>query len=422
MKKTIGIMCVLFVLFSSTMVFAGGNSDAKSDGPVEVTFWSLFTGGDGEFFDAMVEEFNRTHPDIVVKADTAKFDNYYTKLTAALSSKTAPDVVVIHQSNLITYKEGNTLIGLNDLLDEAGAPMSDFVPAAIDPVTYDGEVYALPLDVHPIILYYNTELFAKAGITEPPQSFEEFIAAAEAVEAMGTTGLAMDNTTATYKAFTLTRYFISGLGQLGTTVLTDDNMKANFNNANGVRLVQDIIDLVNKYGVVPSGYDYDTSVTDFKLGKAGMHINGVWVTGTLENQPGLEFAAMPFPPLYGKSVAVSGSHTLAMPVQKKADAATQAAAIEFMLWMTENGDMWAKAGHIPIRSSVFEKEEFKALPYRADYAEAAYNVVNAPQIPAWEEINNTLSDMLEYAVATNQDAKTAVAEMEKTVNDILSRY
>ncbi|MFI3258056.1 MAG: ABC transporter substrate-binding protein, partial [Spirochaetales bacterium] len=367
MKKIIGIVCIL-LCFGSMFVFARGSSDNSST-VTEIKFWSLFTGGDGEFFDAMVEEFNRTHPDIRVTSDTVKFDNYYTRLTAALTSKTAPDVVVIHQSNLLPYEQGGTLIALDSLLEDANAPLSDFVPAALDPCRYEGVLYALPLDVHPIILYYNTELFEKAGITKPPQTFEEFVAAAEAVEATGSIGLSMENTTAASNAYTLARTFISGLAQLGGSVLTTDNSKADFNNASGIQVVGDIIDLVNKYGVVPKGYDYDTAVTDFRLGKAGMHINGVWVTGTFESQADLNFAAIPFPPLYGEQVALAGSHTLALPVQKTSDPQKLAAAVEFMLWMTEHGELWAKAGHIPIRTSVFEKEAFTSLPYRADYAD-----------------------------------------------------
>ena len=138
-------------------LWAAGARESQAKGPIEVTFWSLFTGGDGEFFDAMVDEFNRTHTDIVAKTDTVKFDNYYTKLTTALSANNAPDVVVVHQSNLLGYVPRGVFMPLDDLLAKNNAPLDDFVAAPLDAVKYDGKTYALPVDVPALIMYYNLD-------------------------------------------------------------------------------------------------------------------------------------------------------------------------------------------------------------------------------------------------------------------------
>ena len=98
------------------------------------------------------------------------------------------------------------------------------------------------------------------------------------------------------------------------------------------------------------------------------------------------------------------------------------AAAKFIIWMTQHGEMWAKAGHIPTMLSVREKREFKALPYRAGYVAAAESVIAAPNTGAWQEIYDNLSDMLEAAVAQNQNGVQTVAGMEKKVNEILSSY
>ena len=163
-------------------------------------------------------------------------------------------------------------------------------------------------------------------------------------------------------------------------------------------------------------------MTDFRLGKTAFYINGVWATGALEKQTGLNFAAVPFPALMGKAGAWAGSHTLAIPVQRKTDPKKVEAAAKFIIWMTQHGEMWAKAGHIPTMLSVREKREFKALPYRAGYVAAAESVIAAPNTGAWQEIYDNLSDMLEAAVAQNQNGVQAVAGMEKKVNEILASY
>jgi len=420
-SRTIAVL--LISALCAAAAFAGGKSESAPGKPVEVTFWSLFTGGDGEFFDAMVAEFNRTHPDIVAKTDTVKFDNYYTKLTTALSAKNAPDVVVVHQSNLLMYVPKGVLYPLDDVLAKMNAPLGDFVEAPLNACRFDGKLYSLPLDVHALIMYYNNDLFAKAGIAKVPQTAAEVVAAAQAVQkATGAMGLAVDNTTAKYKAYTLTRLFMSLLEQQGVSILSADNKKANFNNPAGEQALKALVDMVNAYKITSPGLDYDGAVNAFKLGKAGMHFNGVWATGAFEQQPGLNFTAVPLPPMLGKSAAWAGSHTLAIPVQKTMDPKKIEAAATFILWMTEHGELWAKAGHIPTRKSVASKSEFTSLPHRKDYVAAAASAISAPRSPGWDEVYTNLSDLLEAAVAKNKDVKPTLAEMESAVNKILAAY
>jgi multiple sugar transport system substrate-binding protein len=395
---------------------------ALSAKPREVKFWTLFTGGDGEFFDAMVKAYNASQSDVIMKADTVKFTDYYTKLTASLAAKTAPDVVVCHASNLVNYVPNNVFVPLDSYIAKANVNLSDFEAAALKGCTFNGKLYALPLDVHPLIMYVNKDLLKKAGIDKIPTTYDDVLADAKLVqEKTGAIGIACDDTTATYKAYTFTRVFMSYLKQQGLTYLDATNKKANFNNDQGVKAYQLINDMVNKNGVTPKGLDYDSSVADFKLGKAAFHFNGVWATGTFEEQKDLNFVAVPFPAAFGNNAAWTDSHTFAVPVQRKLDQQKVLDVVKFMDWMTSHGEMWAKAGHIPTRKSVVAKAEFQSLAHRKDYASAAKTVFTPPATPKWAEIYDLTSDCLEAAVAKNADAKTALADMETKVNAVLSR-
>lgn len=408
-------------LLAVFMLLAGMALGAQTQ-KIEINFWSLFTGGDGAFFDAMVKEFNESQNEIVMKTDTVKFDNYYTKLTAALAAKNAPDVVVMHQDRLSNFVPSGVLLPLNDYLKKVGVDMSSFEAAPLTSTTFDGKVYAIPMDVHPLIMYYNTELFAKAGVTKAPESLDELFAAAKAVQdKTGVMGIAADNTTVKYKAYTLTRMFMSMLKEQGYTTLNATNTKANFNNEAGEKSFQALSDMVNKYKVTPKQLDYDSSVAEFKLGKAAIHFNGVWVTGTFEQQPGLKFAAVKFPALFGKNASWAGSHTFAVPAQRVVDEKRVLAAVKFIDWMTAHGYLWAKAGHVPTRKTAVEAPEFKSLPYRSGYADASKYTFPPPDTPKWPQIYDAISDSLEESVALNKDAKSAVAKMEQVVNAILAK-
>ena len=223
MKSLKRIAIVMLVLCCMTSLFAQGASEAKTSGPRIVTFWSLFTGGDGEFFDAIIDEFNKTHTDIQLKNDTVKFDDYYTKLTAAFAAGNAPDMIVCHQGNLLNYVPSGQLLALDEYLKADNFPVSDFVAAPYDACRFDGKQYAIPLDVHPIIMYVNMDLLEKAGIKEIPQTMDELIADGLKIqEKTGKMGIDIDNTTAVYKAYTLTRLFFSFIYQQGGTADSDE--------------------------------------------------------------------------------------------------------------------------------------------------------------------------------------------------------
>ena len=417
MKKIAGLAITLLLLVGTTAVTA--QSGQK---PLEITFWSLFTGGDGEFFDAMVKEFNASQNEIVMKTDTVKFDDYYTKLTAALAAKTAPDVVVMHQDRLSTFVPSGVLLPLDTYVQKAGIDLSTFEEAPLNNCKINNKLYAIPLDVHPIIMYCNMDLFSKAGITKLPESLSELISTAETIQnKTGAIGIAADNTTATYKAYTLTRMFLSMLMEQGVYVFNADNTKANFNNDAGIKAYQALSDIVNKYKLTPKGYDYDSSVADFRLGKAAIHFNGVWVTGLFEQQPNLNFVAVKFPALFGKNAAWAGSHTFAIPAQKSVDEKKIIGAMKFIDWMTNHGYLWAKAGHVPTRKTAVNTKEFKSLPHRADYADAAKYVFATPATPKWPQCYDVMSDQLEESIALNRDAKTALTKLEQAINDILKK-
>lgn len=172
MKKRIVFVFVL--LLTIGILFAQpAQETSSSEKPVELTFWSLFTGGDGEFFDAMIKEFNESQNEVKMVNSMVKFDDYYTKLTTALAAKTAPDVVVCHQANLLNYVPNGSFLALDQYIDKT--TLDDFQQEPLNACRFDGKLYSLPLDVHPIVFYYNKDILKEAGITTLPSSAEDFI-------------------------------------------------------------------------------------------------------------------------------------------------------------------------------------------------------------------------------------------------------
>jgi multiple sugar transport system substrate-binding protein len=390
--------------------------------PLTLTYLTPFAGGDGEFFDAMAAEYNKAQQEIILKKSDLTFSGYYVKLKESVQDGTAPDLVVVNMSRLRDLASGNTLIPLDPYLVEAGIGLKDIEPVPLKFCLIDGKTWAVPLDVHPLVLFYNRALLKQAGITRPPQNFKEVVEAAQAAQKKtGAIGIALDNTQANFKCLTFARMFMSLLEQQGKSALSPNYSKAAFNNPEGERAYKLIYDLVNTQKLTPPGLDYDFSVKYFQQGKAAFHVNGVWVTGLFESQKDLDFGVIPFPRAFKKDAAWSGSHVFAIPRQKSQDPLRIKGALRAVEWLSSHSELWAKAGNIPVRMSVIKKPAFKELPHRSEYAVAAKSIVYPPDIPVWADCYNAMADELEAGIAHGESAHAVLTRLERRINDSLQK-
>lgn len=127
-----------------------------------VTFWGWSTG-----YDLAVAEFNKTHPAICVKLENAGAAGAeYTKLGDALKAKTgAPDVATIEYFEVPSFEITHSLVDLTQY--GVGSSKGDIAPVAWSQVSQGSAVYAMPVDLGPMSLYYNDKQFTAAGLTVP---------------------------------------------------------------------------------------------------------------------------------------------------------------------------------------------------------------------------------------------------------------
>jgi multiple sugar transport system substrate-binding protein len=114
----------------------------------------------------MVDAFRAAHPDIPIEAVTFAWGPpYYTKLAMATVGGRPPDIAVLHASRLPSFAPAGLLQPLDPgLLARRGIGPDAFVPAVWERMLFEGQPYAVPLDIHPFILYYNTEICEQAGL------------------------------------------------------------------------------------------------------------------------------------------------------------------------------------------------------------------------------------------------------------------
>ncbi|RKX51948.1 MAG: hypothetical protein DRP30_07105, partial [Thermotoga sp.] len=144
---------------------------------VEIVFWYPLSGFKGEVFKSLVAEFNRTHPNIKVKAIyTGKYRDTAQKVTAALATKSLPNGGIIPAGPIFTGPYGNYKI-LEYIQSDPTFDMNDFYDVAWEYSKYKGKICAIPYNISTPVLIYNKKLMKEAGLdpNHPPQTWDELL-------------------------------------------------------------------------------------------------------------------------------------------------------------------------------------------------------------------------------------------------------
>jgi len=360
---------------------------ARAQRPTEVRLWTLLSGGDGARMRALVEDFNASQRAVRVVSTTLKWgEPFYTKLITSSVVGAGPDVATVHLSRLPNLAGGGVLRAISDAeLAAAGLRGSDYFPRQWEKSRYEGRNYAIPLDMHPMVMYYNKTLAHKAGLLDgagvlkPIVGYEALTAAFAGVkERSGKAGLAME---ASQGSYAIWRLWLSLLNQRKATLI--ENGRFAYGRAGVEELAKVSAWFTRGYG--PAGLDYPASTSQFMGGGAGFMLNGVWevpelVRATRQRTLGFEYGIVPLPRLYQDASVWTDSHAFAIPSNegKPMDPAKLRGVLAFMAYVSRHSMGWAEGGHVPAYRPVAESAAAKALMPNALYAEAAQNVVYDP--------------------------------------------
>ncbi len=416
---------VLVAVLLAAGAWAGGQKEgaAKTSGPVSINYWTLFTGGDKDYMDAMVDKFQSGTKDVKIEPLTAKWENYYDFLTTAIAGGNAPEVAIIHMTYIPVLAPKGALRPLDELIKKYAIPGDDFLDVPWKRSFYDGKQYGVPLDVHPMIYLYNKKVMGAAGLLgadgrfQAPANLEGWLKVLDTVKA---------KTKASAYCFAansvgIYREWFGYLYQNGGTFLTADNKKAAFNGPEGVQALKLLQDFIYKYKYTPENLTNAQTFAMFKNNEIGGEGYGVWRTGAYEKEQGVEFGTTFFP-VFGKQPAFwANSHVFALPQQKQTNSQKIAASMQFINWMTNNTIMWTKAGHVPSRKSVINSKEYQSLsnrPFSSDISMLA-NVKYAPAISTLDEVEKYVIEAVQAALIAKKDPKQALDDAAQKVNGVL---
>jgi multiple sugar transport system substrate-binding protein len=399
--------------------------------PKTLVYWNLFGGGDGGRMQTMEAGYQKLHGGAAsLQSTTFAWGNpYYSKVTLATVGHKPPDVAIAHLTRAKPLWDGGLLDPITDEhLALVGLSSSDFNQAPWAAQKTDGNNIAVPLDTHPLVMFYNLDVLQKAhllgsdGLVVPLDGMDKFEAALEAIHGV-TKGPAMTIANVAGETATPWRVF--------TTFYHQHNAATPFISDNGGKLsvnwdvFEDVTSRLQswvKKGWVNSGLDYATAESYMFTGKTGFYLEGEWELTTAQLVKGLKFDMAPIPTIYDKPAAQADSHTFVLPKKDRSPEQLQQ-VMGFIKTMLDQSMTWAAGGHIPAYLPIANSPEYHKLTPQAHYASAAHNAVYDD--PAWyggsgstfENIVGAELGLVQQLVHTPAQARQSITSQLKVYLD-----
>ena len=220
---------------------------------------------------AFVDAAKKKDPSFNLTLEGPSFTDYWTKVKTRLSSSGAPCIITTQAARAQELKD--LTVPLDDLVKSNNLDVSVYNKAMIDGMTVEGTLRAIPYDAEPMVLYYNKELFAAAGLKEPGTSYttSQFVSDLKALTKDGVSGLAVPPGFGSGPGLPLA--FANGHEPVkdGNLDLTNQGM------VEGQQFAFDLAAKDKVAGAPQASDTTDVAQQQFTSGKAAMIIDGPWM-------------------------------------------------------------------------------------------------------------------------------------------------
>ena len=308
MRRMLGtaVFVVTIALLAAGCFGSGGNKAAapatttgSTHTPVTITFWSAYTGRELHDYQQAFVGFHKLYPWITVKG-TGGIDD--TKILAAISANKPPDAVLsFSPDNTGKFCTNGAWQNLNPYIKQDHLNLGIFPQSAVSYSQYKGNQCSLPALADSYGLYYNKDMFAKAGIKSPPRTLSELQA-----DAIKLTTYNPDGSIKVAGYVPLVNYYESVLGGLvssyGAHWLTSAQKSAVASDPRWAQMLTWQKAFIDKIGydkllhfVAGKGEEFSAQ-QDFEKGRVAMIFDGEWRNAFVAaDHSTVHYGTAPFP-------------------------------------------------------------------------------------------------------------------------------
>ncbi|MBN9072239.1 MAG: sugar ABC transporter substrate-binding protein [Rhizobiales bacterium] len=360
-------------------------------GTVRVTV-AEYSSKTGPYFEEAKKEFEAKNPGIEIQFEIVPWDVLLQKLTTDIAAGTNADLSIIGTRWLIDFVQQ----GVAEPLDQYITPefKDRFIETFLSPSIMEGKTYGLPIAASARAMYYNKDILSKAGVSEPPKTWDELKADAQKIKDAGgdVFGYGLQG-----KEIETDVYFYYAMWSYGTEILNKDGTSGlgTPGALEAAKMYKSLIDEgLTEPGVTSLNREDVQNL--FKQGKVGMMITAPFLSNQIkEEAPKLNYgvAAIPAGPTGARGTYGVTDSIIMFQNSKNKDEAWK--FLDFLFTTEQRAKFTQGEGFLPVN-----KEEAK-MPYYTDNADLkAFTALLpdarfAPVIPGWEEIAQITSDAVQ---------------------------
>ncbi|MDD3251088.1 MAG: ABC transporter substrate-binding protein [Lachnospiraceae bacterium] len=394
---------------------AAGSAEAGTTaaGPTTITFWHSMGGVNGEAIDYLVNKFNTENTQgITVEAQyQGSYDDAINKLKSAQIGNMGADLVQIYDIGTRFMIDSGWVVPMQELVDADGWDLKQVEPNIAAYYTVDNTLYSMPFNSSTPLMYYNKDMFDKAGITEIPDSLPGIEAIGEDLINKGGAGEVMS--LAIYgwffEQFTCKQqqaYANNGNGRTDVATAVDFDQ-----NGAGAKTLTAWKSLYDK-GFAPNvGRGGDAGLADFSSGKSAITLGSTASLKQILNDVNgkFEVGTAYFPKVSADDkggVSIGGGSLWAL---NNEDTAKQKATWEFVKFLVsaESQAYWnAQTGYFPVTTAAHDEPVFKE------------NIAKYPQfMTAIEQLHDSTPESAGALLSIFPEARKVVeTEIENMLN------
>jgi multiple sugar transport system substrate-binding protein len=360
----------------------------------------------GKTLDTLIAEFEQNHPGIkITGVSMGNYDALSQKIMAAVMAGDPPTMAQAYENWTTQLMEGNAIVCLDDFVHGprglSAEELADFYPIFIEDNSWGGKLYSFPFNKSVPALYYNKDMFKKAGLDPEhfPETWEDFVAAARTL----TVDANRDGTPEQWGTAFPVGVWAFGclLYQNGGAFTDPGEKKATFNGPEGIGALQYLLDQIvtDKVAYLTTGFEHQNG---FLSGKVAMIQSSIASSSYMRPAIKFDMGVAPLPCNKRDAVVLAGTNVV---IFAKASPEQRQAAWDFLKWFSspEITARWADgSGYLPLRRSALtlgpmpeRLKEHAGWKGVFDQLEHAYF---EPRSKAWFDMRSYFEEVLEGAL------------------------
>lgn len=422
MKKSLGVVALLGATAIALAGCAGNGGGAATDSASgNIRVWLV---GDSDTpqtaRDYLKKTFEAENPGSTLTIEVQQWTGLVDKLTTSLSSSDTPDIVEMGNTQAAAFTSSGALLSLDDIKSDLGG--NDLLPGFVEAGSWDGKLYAAPYYSGSRIVFYNTAMYEKAGVSVPT-TLDEYIAnGAKLAQALpGVSGVYFPG-----KDWYNALPFIWSNG--GDIAVQDgDTWKGKLSSDGSVKGLTQVQQLMATASLAPKDGDETDVWVPFRTEQAATFSAPSWAYGSVIADEDKKPTAVADTTGYFALPGVSGGTAEVFAGGSNIGIAAKSAhpdlakkALEIML-SDDYQTLLAEAGLVPAKTSLGDKVAAATPELAKVIAEAAANAKLTPASPKWADVEaqGIMQDLI-VNIANGGDVKSLAADADKKIESILN--